>query len=249
MKGASKPEANTTNSPKKCGVFCKYCKSNEHVVDECPMLAKKRANKDTGLNHLFIGAIEDEDDFPASIPPGDSSYEYESFSDTNTDSSNEDMPALKSRKSNLSDSSDEEDSNADPELCAVDCCVFNINTGNFVEVLGDSGAAMHVWPSDRTGSRNKTAFMANGAMCEINNIRDVYIQDELGSSICLRNAHSVKGVSKRIISINALRKDGWKLIDDGNPKFTLLEKDNCHITFIEKENNLHYLQVVQVSLS
>ena len=73
---------------------------------------------------------------------------------------------------------------------------------------------MHVWPSDRTRSRNKTAFMANGTKCEINDIREVHIQDKLGSSICLRNAYSVKGIKKRIISINVLREDEWKLIDN-----------------------------------
>ena len=241
LKGASKSEGGTTNSSKKGDLFCKYCKSSEHEVDECPKLAKKRANKDTGLSHLFIGYIEVEDECPACIPRSDSSDEYES------DSRNDTMPVLKSRESVPSDSSNDECSDMEPDFHVVDCCVFNINTWALVEVLGDSGAAMHVWPSDRTGSRNKTAFMANGAKCEINDIRDVHIQDELGTSICLRNAHSVKGVSKRIISINALRKDGWKLVENGNPKFTSLEKDNCRITFTEKENNLHYLQVVQTS--
>ena len=247
LKGASKSEGGTTNSSKKGGLFCKYCKSSEHEVDECPKLAKKRANKDTGLNHLFIGSIEVEDECPACIPRSDSSDEYESNSDSDSDSSNDTMPVLKSRESVPSDSSNDECSDMEPEFHVVDCYVFNINTGALVEVLGDSGAAMHVWPSDRTGSRNKTAFMANGAKCEINDIRDVHIQDELGTSICLRNAHSVKGVSKRIISINALRKDGWKLMENGNPKFTSLEKNNCRITFTEKENNLHYLQAVQTS--
>jgi len=129
----------------------------------------------------------------------------------------------------------------------IETDIFNIETDTLVDVLGDSGAAMHVWPSNRTGSGFKTAFMANGAKCEINDIRDVNIQDELGTAICLKNAHSVKGVTKRIISINALRKDGWKLVDNGNAKHTSLVKDNCCITFTEKKNNLHYLQAVQVS--
>jgi len=91
--------------------------------------------------------------------------------------------------------------------------------------------------------------MANGSSCEINDIRDVFIMDELGTEICLRNAHSVKGVEKRIISVNALRKDGRKLIDNGNVKLTYLAKDDCRVTFIEKENNLHYLQATEVSVS
>ena len=57
----------------------------------------------------------------------------------------------------------------------------------------------------------------------------------------------MKGVEKRIVSINALRKDGWKLIDKGNPSFTSLVKENCCITFVEKENNLHYLQAMKIS--
>lgn len=44
-------------SNKTC-VFCKYCKSKDHDVDRCPKLAKKRNNADSGLNHLFIGAID-----------------------------------------------------------------------------------------------------------------------------------------------------------------------------------------------
>jgi len=72
--------------------------------------------------------------------------------------------------------------------------------------------------------------------------------DELGTKICLRNAHSVKGVEKHIISINALRKDGWKLMDNGNVKFTYLVMDNCRVTFIEKENNLYYLKAIEVSV-
>ena len=89
-----------------------------------------------------------------------------------------------------------------------------------VDVLVDSGAAMHVWPSRRTGVCVKIAMMANGSTCEINDIRDVEIKDKLGTIVCLKDAHSVKGVEKRIISINALRKDGWKLIAKGNPRFT-----------------------------
>ena len=130
----------------------------------------------------------------------------------------------------------------------TDCYVFNFITGSFVDVLADSSASMHFWPSDRVGPVFKTAKMANGSNCEINDIRDVFIMDELGTEICLRNAHSVKGVEKRIISINALRKDGWKLIDNGNVKFTYLAKDNCRVTFIEKENNLHCLQATEVSV-
>ena len=132
-------------------------------------------------------------------------------------------------------------------MATVDCCVFNINTGVLVDVLAESGAAMHVWPSSRDGPDTKTAYMANGATCEINDIRDVKIKDELGTEICLKNAHLVKGVEKRIISINALRKDGWKLVDNRNAKFTSLERDNCCITFAEKVNNLRYLQSIQVS--
>ena len=79
---------------------------------------------------------------------------------------------------------------------------------------------MHVWPSRRTGVCVKTAMMANGSTCEINDIRDVEIKDKLGTIVCLKDDHSVKGVEKRIISINALRKDGWKLIAKGNPRFT-----------------------------
>ena len=30
--------------------------------------------------------------------------------------------------------------------------IHNVNSKNFVEVLGDSGAAMHVWPSNRVGN-------------------------------------------------------------------------------------------------
>jgi len=41
--------------------------------------------------------------------------------------------------------------------------------------------------------------------------------------------------------------DGWKLIDNGNVKFTYLAKDDCRVSFIEKENNLHYLQAIEVS--
>jgi len=134
------------------------------------------------------------------------------------------------------------------EFMHTDHCVFNLNTGSFVDVLADSGASLHVWPSDRVGPIFKTAKMANGSSCEINDIRDVLIIDELGTEICLRNAHYVKGVEKHIISINALRKDGWKLMDNGNVKFTYLAKDDCRATFIEKENNLHYLQVIEVSV-
>jgi len=128
----------------------------------------------------------------------------------------------------------------------TDCCVFNFNAGSFVDVPAGSVASMHVWPSDRVGSIIKTAKMANGCSCEINDIRDVYIVDELGTKICLRSAHSLKGVEKHIISINVLRKDGWKLMDNGNVKFAYLGKENCRITFIEKENNFHYLQTMEV---
>ena len=58
--------------------------------------------------------------------------------------------------------------------------------------------------------------MANGTSCDINDIRDVLIMDELGTQICLKNAHSVRGVKKHVISINALRKDGWRLIENRN---------------------------------
>ena len=57
---------------------------------------------------------------------------------------------------------------------------------------------MHVWPSDRDSPVLKTAKMANGTSCDINDIRDVLIMDELGTKICLKNAHSVKGVNKHI---------------------------------------------------
>jgi len=107
---------------------------------------------------------------------------------------------------------------------------------------------MQVWPSDRVGPVFKTAEMANGNSCEINDIRDVFIMDELGTETWIRNADSVKGVEKRIISINVLRKDGRKLIDNGNAKFTYLVKDDCRVTFIEKENNPHYLQATEVSV-
>jgi len=107
---------------------------------------------------------------------------------------------------------------------------------------------MHVWPPDRVSSVIKTAKMANGSSCEINDIPDVYIVDKLGTKICLGNAHSVKGVEKHIISINALRKDGWKLMDNGNVKIAYLVKDDCRVTFIEKDNNLHYLQAIEASV-
>jgi len=55
-------------------------------------------------------------------------------------------------------------------------------------------------------------------------------------------------VKKHIISINALRKDGWRLIENRNFNSTHLVKDNCRITFIEKENNLHYLKAIEVSV-
>ena len=125
--------------------------------------------------------------------------------------------------------------------------IHNVNSKNFVEVLGDSGAAMHVWPSNRVGNGMRKAMMANGVSCDINDGQDVRIIDELGTTIQLRNAHSINGVTKRIISLNALRKDGWKLVDDGNPNFTRLVKDDCCITFVEKEDNLHYLKALDVS--
>jgi len=117
-----------------------------------------------------------------------------------------------------------DDSNSEFDLQSgvthTDRYVFNLDTGSFIDVLADSGASMHVWPSNRVSPVFKTAKMANGSSCDINDIRDVFIMDELGTKICLRNAHSVKGVEKHIISINALRKDGWKLMDNGNVKFT-----------------------------
>ena len=250
LKGANFQQGgDTNNSNKKTRVFCKYCKSNEHDVSECPKLARKKANNDTGLNHLFIGSIDIEDDTPALVPRGDSSDDtpaalvprgdssgkYESDSDSSADS----IAGQKFHECYYSGDSPDDDDFYDEELkyslidyyiFNIETDIFNIETDTLVDVLGDSGAAMHVWPSNRTGSGFKTAFMANGAKCEINDIRDVNIQDELGTAICLKNAHSVKGVTKRIISINALRKDGWKLVDNGNAKHTSLVKDNCCIT-------------------
>ena len=134
------------------------------------------------------------------------------------------------------------------DVTYTDRNVFNLDTGNFVNVLADSGASMHVWPSDRDSTVLKTAKMANGTSCDINDIRDVFIMDELGTKICLKNGHSVKGVNKHIISINALRKYGWRLIENTNFEFTHLVKDHCRITFIEKENNLHYIKATEVSI-
>ena len=107
---------------------------------------------------------------------------------------------------------------------------------------------MHVWPSDRDSPVLKTAKMANGTSCDINDIRDVLIINELGTKICLKNAHLVKGVNKHIISINALRKDGWRLIENTNFEFTHLVKDHCRIIFTEKEDNLHYIKAIEVSI-
>ena len=55
-------------------------------------------------------------------------------------------------------------------------------------------------------------------------------------------------MNKHIISINALRKDGWRLIENSNSKFTHLVKDHCRITFTEKEDNLHYIKAIEVSI-
>jgi len=37
-------------------------------------------------------------------------------------------------------------------------------------------------------------------------------------------------------------------MDNENVKFTYLAKDDCRVTFIVKENNLHYLQAIEVSV-
>lgn len=69
------------------------------------------------------------------------------------------MSNLTTRRDYIANSSDEENdgdiedveqkTDVPSKSAAVDCCIFNITTGALVEVLGDSGAAMHVWPSDR----------------------------------------------------------------------------------------------------
>jgi len=94
---------------------------------------------------------------------------------------------------NIDSTISHDDSNSEFYLTSgithTDRCVFNLNTGSFVDVLADSGASMHVWPSDRVGPVFKTTKMANGSNCEMNGIRDVFIMDELGTEICLRNDH------------------------------------------------------------
>ena len=77
----------------------------------------------------------------------------------------------------------------------------------------------------------KIAEMPDGRKCEINAIRDLILSDELGSKIELKDTHSIVGVNKNIISINQLRREGWKLRDIGNHKFTQLIKDENCITF------------------
>ena len=39
-----------------------------------------------------------------------------------------------------------------------------------------------------------------------------------------------------------------RLIENGNFNSTHLVKDNCRITFIEKDYNLHYLEAIEVSV-
>ena len=227
LKGSKDDKPDDKSSTK--AIRCRYCKNPGHDISECPKLAKKKLNEETGLNHLFIGTIgvntietcscimkvyDDDSSVDSSIPPpliqrddSESEYEYEYDSEYDDDSTVESsVPPL------IEPSEDEP---AEPKASSY---IFNISV--LVDVLADSGAAMHVWPSRRTGVCVKTAMMANGSTCEINDIRDVEIKDKLGTIVCLKDAHSVKGVEKRIISINALRKDGWKLIAKGNPRFT-----------------------------
>ncbi len=120
---------NTTDVNKPKSVRCRYCKNEGHEISNCPKLLKKKANDESGLNHLFIGSI-------------------------------------------------------DSDVTYTDRNIFNLDTGNFVNVLADSGASMHVWPSDRDSPLFKTAKMANGTSCDINDIRDVLTMDELGTKIC-----------------------------------------------------------------
>ena len=107
--------------------------------------------------------------------------------------------------------------------------------------LGDSGAQIHV-KFCKGDASIKIAEMPDGRKCEINAIRDLILSDELGSKIELKDTHSIVGVNKNIISINQLRREGWKLRDIGNHKFTQLIKDENCITFEEKDKNLHYLK-------
>ncbi len=55
--------------------------------------------------------------------------------------------------------------------------VFNLDTGNFVDVPAGSFASMHVWPSNLDSPVFRTAKMANESSCDINDIRDVFIMD------------------------------------------------------------------------
>ena len=122
LKGTKPGQEDKNASTKKTRTFCKYCKSNEHDVRECPRLAKKKANNKTGLNHLFISNIDvckeiiskDDDEIPFDMPNlvdrSDSSEEYTSDSDaeddSDSDSNTDTMPTLKNRNSeNFCDSS------------------------------------------------------------------------------------------------------------------------------------------------
>ena len=106
LKGSKDDKPEDKSSTK--AIRCRYCKNPGQDISDCPKLAKKRLNEETGLNHLFIGTIgvntietcscimkvyDDDSSVDSSIPPpliqrddSESEYEYEYDSEYDDDS-------------------------------------------------------------------------------------------------------------------------------------------------------------------
>ena len=133
---------------------------NDSSVDSSVPPLIQRDDSESESEYEYESTYDADSTVESSVPPlierDDSSYE--------SNDSDADMQKLVKGVDVIHFSNDmSEDEPAEPKASSY---VFNISV--LVDVLADSGAAMHVWPSHRTGTCVKTAMMANGSTCEIN---------------------------------------------------------------------------------
>ena len=80
--------------------------------------------------------------------------------------------------------------------------------------------------------------------CEINNMKasvirkeNTIIQDELGSTITLRNTRVVKGMATDIVSLLQLVEEGWNITTKKirGKTYIHVTKDGCRLAFMERD--------------
>ena len=123
--------------------------------------------------------------------------------------------------------------------------MFHLESNNsndeYLQCLGDTGAQMHVFKSDKrmtnaVVNKHSKIIGCTGSESPVIKQGDIVLGTEHGDDLTLKNVRVVPGCSKNIISMTQLMSEGWVIKSGDDVKMTMSKGDKS-IIFKKLEKN------------